>query len=66
MEIALARSKLERLQKAACSDHKGDENNSNKSVRDALGSANSQNVSGVSSTRGRIWPMKPDARNLYE
>ncbi len=46
------------------SDHRGDENNYNKSVGDALGSANSRNVGGVCSTSGRIWPTKPDPRNL--
>ncbi len=46
------------------SDHRGDENNSNKSGGDALESANSRNVGGVCSTDGRIWPSKPDPRNL--
>ncbi len=46
------------------SDHRGDENNSNKSVENALGSASSRNVGGVCNTGGRIWPMKPDPRNL--
>ncbi len=45
------------------SDHRGDENNSNKNV-DVVGSANSRNVGGVCSTGGRICPMKPDPRNL--
>ncbi len=39
-------------------DHRGNENNSNKSAGDALGSANIQNSSGVSSTDGSITPTK--------
>ncbi len=46
------------------SDHRGDENNSNRSVGDVLGSANSWNVGEVCSTGRRIWPTKPDPRNL--
>ncbi len=46
------------------SDHIDDENNSNKSVGDALRSANSRNVGKVSSTGRCIWPTKPDLRNL--
>ncbi len=44
--------------------HRGNENNSNKSIGDALGSANSRSVGGVFSTGGRIWPTKPHPRNL--
>ncbi len=46
------------------SDDRGDENSSNKSVGDALGSANSWTVGRVCRTVGRIWPRKPDPRNL--
>ncbi len=49
---------------SAHSDHRGDENNSDKSVGDALGSADSRNVGKVCSTGGRVWPTKPDPRNL--
>ncbi len=45
------------------SDQWGNENNSNRSVGDVLGSANSRNVGGVCSTGERIWPTKPDLRN---
>ncbi len=44
------------------SDNKGNENNSNKSIGDALGSANSRNVGGVCSTGGRIGHTKPDVQ----
>ncbi len=37
-------------------DHRGNENNSNKSVGDVLGSANTGNSDGVCSPDGRILP----------
>ncbi len=55
MNIALASSELEWLQKAHMYyDHRGNENNSNKSAEDVLGSANTGNGSGVCSTDGSI------------
>ncbi len=44
--------------------HRADENNYNKSFGDVLGSVNSRDVGRVYSTDGRIWPTKPDLRNL--
>ncbi len=59
MDIALARSELERLQRVACiNDHKGNENNSNKSVGDVPGSANAGNSGRVGSIDGSLPPTE--------
>ncbi len=39
-------------------DHRGNENNSNKKVREAFGFANVRNSSGVCSTDGNIPPIE--------
>ncbi len=45
-------------------DHRGNENNSNKSVGDVLGSANTGNSGGVCSTYGSIPPTETKSENL--
>ncbi len=67
MDIALARSKVQTKTSVEGRMHydlRGNENNSNKSAEDALGSANVQNGGGVCSTDGRIPPTKARSEKL--
>ncbi len=58
MDVVLARSKLEHLQDPMHYDHRGNENNPDKSAGDALGSANIQSGGEVCSTDGTIPPTE--------
>ncbi len=45
-------------------EHRSNENNSNESVGDVLGSANTKNSGGVCSTDGSILPTETESENL--
>ncbi len=63
-DIAMAMFELERLQRAAYTDHRGNENNSNKGAADALGSVNNWNGGGICSIDGSIPPTKVRSSKL--